>query len=166
MQVIRILIDFPFGKLNSFEADKWPMSSYVIFYNKKHMSLSLSLCALVTVTNDTFINPGFGLSTHSNRIAKCILVLFTLANMKGCFTVGYHFLIENQPRTNSFQLNTFLGSQISMEVLLWEVLSLSMDLLFRTVEFSINILCRILAKSLTEALNTRVIPTQILQPMK
>ena len=31
---------------NSFEADKWPMSSYVVFYNKM---LSLTLCNVVTI---------------------------------------------------------------------------------------------------------------------
>ena len=58
---------------NSFEADKWPMSSYVVFYNKMYMWSSLTLCALVTKYH-------LCLSTHSNRIAECILVLYTSAN--------------------------------------------------------------------------------------
>ena len=55
---------------NSFEADKWPTSSYVVFYNKMYMSSFLTLCALVTKYH-------FCLSTHSNRIAECIHVLYT-----------------------------------------------------------------------------------------
>ena len=40
---------------------------YVVFYNKMYMSLSLTLC-------DVVINCRFCLSTHSNRIAECILL--------------------------------------------------------------------------------------------
>ena len=49
---------------NSFEADKWPMSSFI---KKMYMSLSLTLCDVVT-------NSGFSVSIHSNRIAECILL--------------------------------------------------------------------------------------------
>ena len=53
-----------------------------------------------------------------------ILIDFPFGNLKlkGCFTVGHHFLIEKLLRTNSLQLNTFLGSPFLMDVLLWEIL--------------------------------------------
>ena len=65
---------------NSFEADKWPSSfiikcSYVVFYNKKYMSLTFQMCDRIT-------NYGLCLSIQSNITAVYSSVLHTTANYK------------------------------------------------------------------------------------